>query len=294
MLCPRRCGAKREEGARGVCGADGALKAARAGLHFWEEPCISGVGGSGAVFFSGCPLGCVFCQNYAVSHETQGQAISAKRLAEIFRRLEAQGAHNINLVSPTPYVEEIINELDIYKPNIPIVYNTSGYERVETLERIDPYIDIYLPDLKYVSPEISKKYSGAEDYFDYASRAVLWMLGRKAPAQFDENGMMRRGVILRHLVMPGNLRQTYLLIDWLKDHVAADTPISLMGQYFPAGRAAEFPEIARPLRPREYERACERLIGAGFTQGYFQELAAASEAFVPQFDGSGLTEEKDE
>ena len=191
-LCPCRCGARRKEGQAGACGAKG-LRAARAGLHQWEEPCISGKRGSGAVFFSGCPLGCVFCQNYQISHEKEGKDLTASQLARVFARLEEQGAHNINLVSPTPYVEEIIEALELYRPHVPVVYNTSGYERVETLRRIDPYVDIYLPDVKYVSPEISQKYSGVSDYFEVASQALLFMLEQKPQAVFDEDGMMRRG-----------------------------------------------------------------------------------------------------
>ncbi len=290
-LCPRRCGARRQEGQAGVCGARG-LRAARAGLHQWEEPCISGQRGSGAVFFSGCPLGCVFCQNYQISHEKEGMDLTASQLARVFARLEEQGAHNINLVSPTPYVEEIIEALELYRPHVPVVYNTSGYERVETLRRIDPYVDIYLPDVKYVSPEISQKYSGVSDYFEMASQALLFMLEKKPQAVFDEEGLMRRGVILRHLVLPGNLRQTYLLLDWMEENIPKETYISLMGQYFPAGRAADFPEINRRLKPGEYQRACSRLLGKGFDHGFFQDLESASGEYVPDFDLSGLEEER--
>lgn len=290
-LCPRRCGARREEGQAGLCGAWG-LRCARAGLHRWEEPCISGSRGRGAVFFSGCPLGCVFCQNYQISHEGLGREMTASQLAEVFARLEEQGAHNINLVSPTPYIEEIIEAFQRYRPHIPVVYNSSGYERVETLERIDPYVDIYLPDLKYVSREISQKYSGASDYFEMASQAVLFMLEKKPQAIFDEEGLMRRGVILRHLVLPGNLRQTYLLLDWMDQHVPKDTYISWMGQYFPAGHASDFPEINRKLTPGEYRRACARLLEKGFEHGFFQDLDSATQDYVPDFDLSGLEEDR--
>ena len=289
-LCPRQCGAERQKGQKGRCGADDQMRCARAALHLWEEPCLSGSRGSGAIFFSGCPLGCVFCQNYSISHDLFGKAITPRQLAGVFRRLEEQGAHNINLVSPTPYIEQIIEAMNIYRPQIPVVYNTSGYERVETLERIDPYIDIYLPDLKYVSPEISQKYSGAVDYFQAASQAVLFMLERKGENQFDDQGLMERGVILRHLVLPGNIRQTYLLIDWLREHVPQQTIISLMCQYFPAGRAQDYPEIHRTLTPGEYSRACQRLLEAGFTNGDFQDSPSASQAFVPDFDLTGLEE----
>lgn len=287
-LCPRACGAQRDSGQRGACGAGSQMLCARAGLHQWEEPCISGSRGSGAVFFSGCTLGCVFCQNHEISHNCFGTPMAPKQLAQVFRRLEESGAHNINLVSPTPYVEGILEAFAIYRPSIPIVYNTSGYERPETLSLLAPYVDVYLPDLKYFSQEISQKYSNAANYFEWAAPALLQMLAQAGPNQWDEEGLLRRGVIVRHLVMPGNLRQTYLLIDWLANHVPADTYISLMGQYFPAGRAVEFPEINRSLTPGEYRRACQRLLDGGFTQGFFQELGSATAEYVPPFDLTGL------
>ena len=284
-LCPRQCGAERQKGQKGRCGADDQMRCARAALHLWEEPCLSGSRGSGTIFFSGCPLGCVFCQNYSISHDLFGKAITPRQLAGVFRRLEEQGAHNINLVSPTPYIEQIVEAMNIYRPQIPVVYNTSGYERVETLERIDPYIDIYLPDLKYVSPEISQKYSGAVDYFQAASQAVLFMLERKGENQFDGQGLMESG---SHPAPPGAAGQHPA--DVFAHRLAAgtcapeQTIISLMCQYFPAGRARDYPEIHRILTPGEYSRACQRLLEAGFANGYFQDSPAARQAFVPDFD----------
>ncbi len=286
-LCPRRCGARRDLGQTGLCGASG-LGCARASLHRWEEPCLCGKSGSGAIFFTGCPLSCVFCQNDPISHQGQGRKISSRQLAEIFRRLEEAGACNINLVSPTPYALQIVEAFELYRPRLPVVYNTGGYERLETLALIDPDVDVYLPDLKYFSPDISQKYSGAADYFQQASQAVLYMLRQKGPAQFDSEGMMTRGVVIRHLVLPGNLRQTYLLIDWMKETIPIDTYISLMSQYFPAGRASDYPELNRRLTSGEYRRACRRLLDAGFENGFFQEKSAAAPDYVPEFDGSGL------
>ena len=214
-------------------------------------------------------------------------------MAEIFRRLEEAGACNINLVSPTPYALQIVEAFELYRPRLPVVYNTGGYERLETLALIDPYVDVYLPDLKYFSPDISQKYSGAADYFQQASQAVLYMLRQKGPAQFDSEGMMTRGVVIRHLVLPGNLRQTYLLIDWMKETIPIDTYISLMSQYFPAGRAADYPELNRRLTSGEYRRACRRLLDAGFENGFFQEESAAAPDYVPEFDGPGLPSPED-
>lgn len=291
LMCPRKCGADREYGAIGVCGAGGSIKAARAGIHMWEEPCISGKSGSGAIFFSGCPMGCVFCQNSDISHRNFGAEISPARLAEIFREIEERGVNNINLVSPTPYCAEIINALDIYKPKIPIVYNTSGYERVETLEKIDPYVDIYIPDLKYFSPEISQKYSGAADYFEYASKAILYMLSKKPKSVLDDFGIMKSGVIIRHLLLPSNIRQTYLIIDWLQENIPRDTFISLMSQYFPAGEvesSGKFPELNRAVTSGEYSRASDYLYRAGFECGYLQEKTSAKKEFVPEFDLTGI------
>lgn len=290
-ICPRECGADRHGGEIGFCGAGKNIRAARAGLHMWEEPCISGTKGSGAVFFSGCPLGCVFCQNNDISQRNCGEEISAARLAEIFLELENCGAHNINLVSPTIFCDEIIDALDIYRPNIPIVYNSSGYERLETLKKIAPYVDVFLPDLKYFSQEISKKYSNAADYFEHASRAILFMLEQKPICKFDKDGILQSGVIIRHLVLPGNIRQTYLLIDWLAQNVPKDTHISLMSQYFPAGNAAAYSEINRHLTSGEYARACNYLIDAGFECGFFQERTSAREEFVPSFDLTGILRE---
>ena len=220
--CPRQCGIDRES-AVGVCGAPIKYKVARAALHFWEEPCISGTHGSGTVFFSGCSLKCVFCQNYQISRDCFGKEIGEERLIEIFGELKNQGAHNINLVNPTHYALQLADTLEKSKPDIPVVYNTGGYDSVDTLKRLDGLADIYLTDIKYVSPSVSKKYSKAADYFEVASEAALEMLRQTGEPIFDGEGMMQKGVIIRHLVLPGNISQAMRVLDWVKNNMHGST-----------------------------------------------------------------------
>ena len=270
----------------GVCGVGALPKIARAALHMWEEPCISGTRGSGAIFFSGCGLKCIFCQNEAISHGGEGETVSVERLAEIFRELEAQGAHNINLVTAAQFVPAVIQALKIYRPKIPIVYNSSGYERVQTLRMLEGYVDIYLPDFKYIDSQMAKLLSGAQDYPEVAMAAIREMLRQTGPAQYDENGMMLRGTQIRHLVLPGLTGDSMKILSVIADEFPG-AAVSLMGQYVPFGKALDMPGMNRRIKKKEYARvlAHMEMIGLG---GYCQELESASEAFVPAFDGTGV------
>lgn len=284
--CPRRCGADRDI-KTGVCGVNTGYKVARAALHYWVEPCVSGEKGSGTVFFSGCSLKCVYCQNYRISSECYGKEITEDRLIEIFRELEARGANNINLVNPTHYTVQLASTLSKYKPSVPVVYNTGGYDSVESLKMLDGLVDIYLTDMKYVSPSVSLKYSKAADYFDVCSAAVREMKRQQGTDVF-ENGLMKKGLIIRHLVLPGNVSQAMRTLDWIKDNLPIDTVISLMGQYIPCAKAAEYPTINRKLSEREYNLVLEYAEKLGFENVYIQELDSSSEEFVPDFDLSGV------
>ena len=287
-LCPRNCRAEREDAqGRGVCGVGTMPKIARAALHMWEEPCISGARGSGAVFFSGCGLKCIFCQNEAISHGGEGEVVSVERLAEIFRELEAQGAHNINLVTAAQFVPSVIEALKLYRPNIPIVYNSSGYERVDTLKMLEGYVDIYLPDFKYIDGQIAKLLSGAADYPQVAMAAIAEMLRQTGPAVYDEEGMMLRGTQIRHLVLPGLTGDSMKILSTIADEFPG-AAVSLMGQYVPFGKALEMPGMNRRLKKKEYARVLAHMEMIGLP-GYRQELESASEAFVPAFDGTGVS-----
>lgn len=290
-LCPRHCHAPRDEqtGA-GYCRQGTLPRLARAGLHHWEEPCISGTNGSGTVFFSGCTLGCVFCQNDLVSHGGYGETVSEQRLEEIFRELVAQGAHNINLVSPTPYIPVLERVLTRYRPPVPVVYNTGGYETVESLKRLEGLVDVYLPDLKYISPELSRTYSGAADYFAYASAAILEMCRQTGAPVYDENGLMRSGTMVRHLILPSHPDESERVLEWCKENLPDGTPVSVMAQYLPCGRASDFPELNRRISKREYDRVLDRLFELDL-DGYVQERASAKKEYIPPFDLSGVRKE---
>ena len=292
-LCPRRCGAERgeTEGA-GLCGVGRRPKIARAGLHMWEEPCISGTRGSGAVFFSGCGLRCIFCQNEAISHGGAGEYVSVARLAQIFRELEAQGAHNINLVTAAQFVPQVIQALELYRPGVPIVYNSSGYERVETLRMLEGYVDVYLPDFKYVDPQMAKLLSGAADYPEVAGAAIAEMLRQTGPAVYDADGLMLRGTQIRHLVLPGLTGDSMRILSRIADEFPG-AAVSLMGQYVPFGRALDMPGMNRRITKKEYARVLAHMEAIGLP-GYRQELSAASEDFVPAFDGTGVTRRAEE
>lgn len=288
-LCPRRCRAFRsaEEGG-GFCrmGADAVV--ARAALHYWEEPCLSGTRGSGAVFFTGCSLGCVFCQNYSISTQREvGKRVSPQELSDIFLSLEKQGAHNINLVNPTHFVPAVAEALKLRRPGIPVVYNSGGYERVETLRELEGLIDIYLPDLKYLSPELSRRYSGAENYPQAAMPAILEMARQTGPAVFDGDGILQRGTIVRHLLLPSNTRNTAEVLSWLASNLPQGVLVSLMAQYIPCGRAAEFPEINRRVTKREYDKVQDLLFSLNL-DGFVQERSSAKKNYIPDFNLEGV------
>ncbi len=286
-LCPRNCGAERTaENGAGVCRMGTQPKIARAALHMWEEPCISGTRGSGAVFFSGCGLRCVFCQNEAISQQGEGKIVTPARLAEIFRELEAQGAHNINLVTAAHFVPAVLEALSLYRPNIPIVYNSSGYESIETLRMLFGVVDIYLPDYKYIDPNMAAMLSGARDYPDVAFAAIAEMIRQTGAPVYDENGMMQRGTLIRHLVLPGLTGDSMKILTRIRDEFPG-IPVSLMGQYTPCGRALSIPGMDRKIKKKEYARVLAHMEAIGL-DGYRQELGSADGAFIPSFDETGV------
>ena len=284
--CPRNCGADRSKKS-GFCGAGESFVVARAAKHFWEEPPISGTNGSGAVFFSGCNLRCVFCQNFEVSRAKCGKEITDKRLTEIFDSLISEGAHNLNLVTATQYSERLSGILRAYHSPVPVVYNCGGYESLETLRRLEGLVDIYLPDLKFFDPERSLRYCGAADYFETASAAILEMR-RQQPEDIFEDGLMKKGLIIRHLVLPKNVNQSKRIFEWIKENLGAKTYISLMAQYTPCGKLESFPELQRKITRREYEKAVCFLEDLGFENVFLQELDSAAEQFIPAFDLTGV------
>ncbi len=291
-LCPRNCKVNRRKGQRGYCQETGELVVARAALHMWEETCISGKEGSGTVFFSGCNMGCVFCQNYSIARSKVGKPISVKRLARIFLELQEQGANNINLVTPTHYVPQITEALDMAKQEglrLPIVYNTSGYEKTETIQMLKGYVDIYLPDFKYMEEELAKKYSHAPDYPAYAKEALEEMVSQVGSLKFDEKtGRMKRGVIVRHLVLPGHVKNAKAVIRYLYETYGERIMISIMNQYTPMEQVKDDPLLARKVTKREYERVVDYAMELGVECGFIQEGEVASESFIPEFDGEGV------
>ncbi|MGN1481123.1 radical SAM protein [Porcipelethomonas sp.] len=287
-LCPRQCGTNRSITA-GVCGSGDKVKAAKACLHYWEEPPISGKNGSGAVFFSGCSLKCCFCQNYQLSHDGFGREITTERLGNIFLELQEQGAENINLVNPTHYVYSIIKALDMvkHKLNIPVVYNSGGYDRVETLRLLKGYIDIYLPDLKYFSSDLSKKYSQTPDYFEYASKAILEMHNQQPELMWNGN-LLQKGLIIRHLILPGCRHDSIKIIKWLSENLPVDSfLLSLMSQYTPTYNSSKFPEINRKVTTFEYNSVLDQVIKLNIN-GYTQDKKSASLKYTPDFNLNGI------
>ncbi len=282
-LCPRRCGAERDSsGGNGFCHMPETMHVALVSLHMWEEPPISGENGSGAIFFSGCSLGCAFCQNRDISRSAVGNEYTPEQLARKFHVLEEQGAHNINLVTGTHFIPQIIEAFRIYRPKVPVVWNSGGYESSEAIDALAPYVDIWLPDYKYGLTEVAAKYSRAPDYPETALAAIMRMRSLR-PENVMENGLLKKGMIIRHLILPANLRNSAAALRKLAAKVP-NTPISLMSQYTPVeGIEDEFPELGRTLTDREYERITE-LAGQLGIEGYMQELAAADNSFVPVWD----------
>ncbi|MBQ9791337.1 MAG: radical SAM protein [Clostridia bacterium] len=288
-LCPRACNIDRSS-SLGYCKEKNILKIAKASLHFDEEPIISGKTGSGTIFFSGCNLKCVYCQNHDISHDNFGKNISTDKLADIFKKLENQGATNINLVTPTHFVDKIIEALKIYRPHIPIVYNTNSYESISTLEKLAPFVDIYLADIKYFDSDLSNRLSKAKDYFEVAMPAILKMR-ENVPKDIIENGLMKKGLIIRHLVLPNHIDDSKKIFDNLiKYFDPKNTIISLMGQYTPMYKAHAFQDINRPLKPLEYKIVQNYILNLGFDNGYFQELSSATSDYTPAFDLTGIDE----
>lgn len=302
-LCPRVCHADRIK-AVGICGTGALPIIARASLHMWEEPCISGKEGSGTVFFSGCNLGCVFCQNYDIAHQRNGKEISVERLSEIFLELQDKKANNINLVTPTHFVPQIKEALILAKNNglkLPIVYNTSSYENVETLRMLDGLIDIYLPDFKYYSSELSRKYSHAADYFNKATLAVSEMVRQTGEPvfrtssgsllsadEYDDEALLCRGTIVRHLLLPGCIEDSKTVLKYLHDTFGNRIFISIMNQYTPLKHVADIPELNRKVSDSEYETLVDYALSIGIENGFIQEGDVAAESFIPDFNGEGL------
>ena len=294
--CPRRCGALRPETREGAAAFPGACRSprlpvvARAGLHFWEEPVLSGERGAGAVFFSGCNLHCVYCQNYGISTGGSGEEISVERLRAIYRELADRGACNLDLVTPTHFVDAVLASLDPAPP-LPVVWNTNGYESVETLRRLEGKVAIYLPDLKYADDKLGRRYSGVADYFERATEAIREMFRQTGPFELDDDGMLRRGVVIRHLILPGCVENSLAVIRWVAENFRpGEVMFSLMRQYLPCGAvdAEHFPELNRRVSEAEYREVEDALFASGIEDGFVQEADSASGEFIPTFDGSGV------
>ena len=286
-LCPRRCGVDRTRGQLGFCKMPGQVHAARAGVHYWEEPVISGSFGSGAVFFSGCTLKCAFCQNYDISQENFGKPLTSAELRAAFERLIDEGVQNINLVTPTHFLPDILPALEPKLP-VPVVYNCGGYESVETLRQLEGKIDVYLPDFKYSDNALAKKLSSAPDYFETASAAILEMY-RQVGKPVLEDDEMKRGVLVRHLVLPGCVDNSLGVLDWVAEHFrSGDILFSLMSQYVPMGRAAEMPPFDRRITELEYDSVLSYMMLLGIEDGYTQDFSSAERGYTPSFNLTGL------
>lgn len=284
--CPRNCNVLRGETGKGFCGMGAEPLIARAAPHYDEEPVISGTKGAGAIFFSGCALRCKFCQNYPISHQGYGKKVSVERLREIYFELIDQGVHNINLVNPTHFAEAIIESLEGGLP-VPVVWNTGGYEKVETLKRLEGRVQVYLPDLKYIDEASGRRYSGAGNYFEYAGPALKEMLRQTGPVELDDDGIIRRGTIIRHLILPGRAEESMRILDWVSENMPGAW-ISLMAQYLPFGDVQGLDELDRRLTEEEYESVVDHLMDLGLEDGFVQELSSSDEKYIPSFDLTGI------
>ena len=290
-LCPRKCGANRLLDKKGFCGGGRDLKIERAALHLWEEPCISGESGSGTIFFSGCTMRCIFCQNREISRGEAGKIISIERLSEIFFELKEKGANNINLVTPMHYAPQIIKALDIAKAkgfDLPIVWNTGGWELPESVEAVKDYADIWLTDFKYFDNNLAEKFSDAKEYFENASASLKKMVEQTGKAVFDEDGIMKKGVIVRHLVLPGHTDDSKEILRWLWKNFGDSIWVSIMNQYTPLCTDEKYPELFRSVTDEEYDEIIDFAVDLGFENAFVQEGGAASESFIPPFDLEGV------
>lgn len=294
-LCGHRCGMDRAEGEKGFCTMGENAMIAKVMLHKWEEPCISGENGSGAIFFSGCSLRCAYCQNWEISHMRKGLPVDIDRLRDIFDELADQGAHNINLVNPTHFAPFIARAFKRYRKRIPVVYNTHGYDSPEALKLMDGIVDIYLPDLKYTYALPARRYSSAPNYFEVARAAIDEMVRQVGPVQYDENGLLKKGVLIRHLILPGQAEAAKDVIDYVADHFEPGTVLfSLMAQYTPCGAAVRYPEINRKLTQEEYDEVAQYLMNSPIENGFMQELESADEQYIPAFDYEGVEAPEEE
>ena len=290
-LCPRQCHVNRISGKKGYCGMDTRIRAARASLHMWEEPCISGKKGSGAVFFSGCGLRCCFCQNRDIAIGNRGKAVSVERLADIFLELEQKGAANLNLVTGAHYVPQIIQALELaWKKGckLPVVYNSSGYEKVETLKLLEGYVDVYLPDMKYMDAKLAADFSHAPDYPEVVENAIREMVRQTGACVFGEDGYIRKGTIVRHLILPEHTKNSIAVLQYLHETYGDKIMISMMNQFTPVWKQEKFLELNRKVTKREYEKVLNVALELGIENGYFQEGKTAKESFIPAFDEEGI------
>lgn len=286
-ICPHKCGVNRNIGQKGRCKSDNKIKIALASIHKYEEPCLSEINGSGTIFFTNCNMNCIYCQNYEISQQGKGKEVSIEELAQIMIKQQNKGVNNINLVTPTMYVYQIIESIKIAKNEglkIPIVYNTNGYENIETIKSLKGYIDIYLPDLKYYSNEIAKKYSNVDNYFEVATKAIKEMQNQVGKLEFNENGIMQKGMIIRHLILPNYIQNSKHILKWIKENMPEDIYVSVMAQYFPTYKAKDSTLLNRKINRKEYRKVESYLYTLELKNGYIQDLGEHEEEYVPNFN----------